>query len=141
MTYFIVFVGGLLLSAMQSLNGRLSVTLGAFGTSLVVHLIGGVLLAAAIVLVLRQKLRLWPMPWYLYGAGLLGIALVTCNSVVVALLGPALTSCLSISGQLFFSILLDHFGLLGMRKTRFDVRRLPALAVIAVGLVLVTAAS
>ena len=140
MIYFLVFVGGLMLSAMQSINGLLSGYLGLFGTSLAVHVVGGVLLAAFILLVLRQKIRLGPMPWYLYAAGIFGIALVTCNSFCIARLGAALTSCLSIAGQLIFSILMDHFGLLGMRRVRFDKRRLHALALIAVGLVIVTAA-
>ena len=42
MIYFLVFVGGLLLSSMQSLNGLLSGYLGLFGTSFAVHVIGGV---------------------------------------------------------------------------------------------------
>ena len=60
MIYFLVFVGGLLLSSMQSLNGLLSGYLGLFGTSFAVHVIGGVLLAAFILLrllVFRKKRR------------------------------------------------------------------------------------
>ena len=59
----------------------------------------------------------------------------------VARLGASLTTCLSIAGQLLFSIPIDHFGLLGMRRLRFDPKRLPALGLIAAGLALVTFAS
>ena len=36
-----------------------------------------------------------------------------------------------------YQSLLDHLGALGLRRTRFDPRRLPALGVILAGLVIV----
>lgn len=136
--YFLVFLAGVMLSLMQSFGGVLSGYIGLFGSSFVVHLIGGVLLIAYLAVILRQRIRLGPMPWYAYLAAVFGIALTTTNSYCVTRLGASLTTCLSVAGQLFFSILIDHFGLLGMRKRRFDPRRLPALGLILAGLALVT---
>ena len=137
MIQLLVILAGVLLSLMQSFGGVLSGYVGVFGTSLAVHLIGGILLIGYIVIVLRSRIRFGPMPWYVYLAALFGIALTTCNSYCVARLGASLTTCLSIAGQLFFPILIDHFGALGMRKTRFDPHRLPALLVIFAGLAIV----
>lgn len=133
----LVILAGVLLSLMQSFGGVLSGYVGIFGTSLAVHLIGGVLLAGYLVLLLHSRIRLGPMPWYIYFAAVFGIALTATNSYCVARLGASLTTCLSIAGQLFFSILIDHFGAMGIRRTRFDPRRLPALAVLGIGLFLV----
>ena len=141
MIYLLIFLAGVMLSLMQSFGGVLSGYVGLFGTSFAVHLIGGVLLAGYILLVLRRRIRFGPMPWYAYLAALFGIALTVVNSYCVAHLGASLTTCLSIAGQLFFSVLIDHFGLLGMRRLRFDPKRLPALGLIAAGLALVTFAS
>ena len=137
MIQLLVILAGVLLSLMQSFGGVLSGYVGVFGTSLAVHLIGGVLLAGYILTLLRSRIRLGPMPWYVYFAAVFGIALTAGNSYCVARLGASLTTCLSIAGQLFFSALLDHLGALGLRRTRFDPRRLPALGVILAGLVIV----
>lgn len=137
MIQILVILAGVLLSLMQSFGGVLSGYVGIFGTSLAVHLIGGILLAGYILIVLRTRIRLGPMPWYIYLAAVFGIALTATNSYCVARLGASLTTCLSIAGQLFFSILIDHFGALGIRRTRFDLRRLPPLLVLLGGLILV----
>lgn len=64
-------LAGMLQSGMQSLNGELQAHIGLFGASLTTHMIGGVLLAGYLLL-RRERIRLGPMPWYLYSAGLWG---------------------------------------------------------------------
>ena len=132
----LVFLAGALQSAMQSFNGVLQGYVGQFGTSLVTHVVGGALLLAYI-LGKREKVRLGPMPWYLYSAGFFGLIQVAGSSFCVMRIGPALTTCLSICGQLVQSILVDHFGWMGVRRVPFDKKRLPALAVIIVGILMV----
>ncbi len=132
----LVFLAGALQAAMQSLNGVLQGYVGQFGTSLVTHVVGGVLLITYIW-GRRRKIRLGPMPWYLYSAGLFGLVQVAGSSFCVMKIGPALTTCLSICGQLIQSILVDHFGWMGVRQVPFDKRRIPALAVILAGILVV----
>lgn len=137
MIYILVFAAGILMSAMQSFNGLLSDYIGLFGTSLSVHVVGGVLLILYIALVLRQRIKLGPMPWYLYSAGFFGLALVAFNSLCVSHIGIALTACLSIAGQLALSILMDHFGWMGVKRVPFQMKRIPCLLLILCGLLLV----
>lgn len=122
---------------MQSFNGILQGYVGLFGTSLVTHIVGALLLILYILLFRRQKIKLWPMPWHLYSAGFFGLVLVACTSLCVAQIGPALTTCLSICGQLGLSILMDHFGWMGVKQIRFEPKRIPCLLVILAGLLLV----
>ncbi len=132
----LVFLAGALQSAMQSFNGVLQGYVGQFGTSLVTHVVGGGLLIAYL-LGKKRRIRLGPMPWYLYSAGLFGLVQVAGSSFCVMKIGPALTTCLSICGQLIQSILVDHFGWMGVKRVPFDKRRIPALAVILVGILAV----
>lgn len=132
----LVFLAGALQSAMQSLNGVLQGYVGQFGTSLVTHVVGGLLLILYI-LGKRRKIKLGPMPWYLYSAGAFGLIQVAGSSFCVMKIGPALTTCLSICGQLTQSILVDHFGWMGVKRVPFDKKRLPALAVILTGILVV----
>lgn len=131
--YLLVFLAGALQTTMGSVNGVLQGYIGQFGVSLVTHVVGGGLLLGYL-LFKRQRLKLWPMPWYLYSAGFLGLIQVAATSLCMQKIGPALTTCLSIAGQLSQSILVDHFGWVGVRKTPFDKRRIPPLAVIVAGI-------
>lgn len=132
----LIFLAGVLQAGMQSFNGVLQGYVGQFGTSLVTHVVGGVLLIGYLLLQ-RKRIRLGPMPWYLYSAGFFGLAQVAGSSLCVMKIGPALTTCLSIFGQLTQSILVDHFGWVGVKRTPFDKKRLPALMTILMGLLIV----
>lgn len=132
----LVFLAGALQSAMSSLNGVLQGYVGQFGVSLITHVVGGVLLILYI-LGKRRKIKLGPMPWFLYSAGVFGLIQVAGTSLCVLKIGPAFTTCLSICGQLTQSILVDHFGWLGVKREPFEKRRIPALAVILAGILIV----
>lgn len=132
-----VFIAGVLQAVMQSFNGVLQGYVGLFGTSLMTHLVGGVLLILYIILIQKEKIRLWPMPIHLYSAGFFGLALVAASSLCVAQIGAALTTCLNISGQLVFSILIDHFGWMGVKQVRFKPKRSLCLLTILAGLLIV----
>lgn len=77
------------------------------------------------------------MPWYLYSAGIFGLVLVAFTSVSVSVIGAALTTCLSITGQIFCSIVIDHTGAFHLPKLRFNKKRIPCLLMILCGLVIV----
>ncbi|MGM9986456.1 MAG: DMT family transporter [Bacillaceae bacterium] len=141
MIYLFVFIAGVLMALMQSFNGVLSGYIGLYGTSFIVHLIGGVLLALYILIVLKQKIKLTPMPWYLYTAGIFGLILVAFTSLAISKIGVAFATCLSIAGQLFFSIIIDHFGLFGVKKVAFQKKRIPALLLIALSLIIINFAN
>lgn len=138
MTYFLVFLSGVLLAAMQSFNGKLSTSIGIYGTSFLVHLIGGILLAFYITVIKKEKIRLYPMPLYAYAGGIFGLILVSFTSLTIAHIGNVLTTVLTITGQIFLSILLDHFGLFGVQRNSFNVRRIPALCLILLGVLLIS---
>lgn len=136
--YFLVFLSGVLLACMQSFNGELSTTIGIYGTSFLVHLIGGILIVFYIKVMKKEKIKLAPMPLYVYCGGLCGLILVSFTSLTISHIGNVLTTCLSITGQIFLSILLDHFGLFGVQQVPFNSKRIPALIFVLVGVLLIS---
>lgn len=136
LTGILVLCAGALLSTMSSFNGVLQGYVGMFGVSLVTHVIGGALLIAWL-LIRRERIRLGPMPWYLYSAGIFGLIQVAGSSLCVMRIGPALMACLSVAGSISQSILVDHFGWLGMKREAFRAKRVPGLLVLAVGILIV----
>lgn len=137
MMYFLVFLSGVLLACMQSFNGQLSTVIGIYGTSFLVHLIGGILMVFYIKVIKKEKIRLAPMPLYVYTGGLCGLLLVSFTSLTISHIGNVLTTCLSITGQIFLSIVLDHFGLFNIQKNPFNIKRIPALLLIIAGILMI----
>lgn len=137
---FFTLIAGACQSAMASLNGMLTEHLGMFGMSLMVHAIGGILLILYLKFFVHEKLKITGMPWYLYSAGFFGIFLVASSSYCIGVLGVSVMTCLSVTGQLVISAVIDHFGWFGMPRIPFNKKRIPCFIMILTGLILVNIA-
>ncbi len=133
---FLVLLAGILQSAMMSFNGLLAESVSLWGVSLIVHVSGGVLLLLYILLFIRERITLRGMPWYLYSSGFFGVLLVSVSSYCVGILGAAVTTCLSVAGQLFISAVIDHYGLFHVPRVPFSPRRIPCFLMILAGIIL-----
>ncbi len=133
---FLVLLAGILQSAMMSFNGLLAESVSLWGVSLVVHASGGILLILYILLAVRKKVTLRGMPWYLYSAGFFGVLLVSVSSWCVGILGAAVTTCLSVAGQLCMSAVIDHYGMFHVPKVPFSPKRIPCFLMILTGILL-----
>lgn len=133
---FLVLLAGILQSAMMSFNGLLAESVSLWGVSLVVHASGGILLILYILLAVRKKVTLRGMPWYLYSAGFFGVLLVSVSSWCVGILGAAITTCLSVAGQLCMSAVIDHYGMFHVPKVPFSPKRIPCFLMILAGILL-----
>ena len=76
-------------------------------------------------------------PWYLWMGGLLGAIYVTCVIFVNQQQGVALTFALVVAGQIFISLLIDHFGLLGSFVRPISIPKIIGALLIIAGLVLI----
>lgn len=137
MIYLYVFLSGIFVACMQSFNGQLTSTIGMYGTSLVVHMIGGLVMLGYIKLVKRERIVWGPMPWYLYLGGLIGLVLVSFSSITISHIGNTLYTCFQTTGQVFLSIVLDHFGLFGIQQNSFNTKRIPGLLLILLGILII----
>ena len=127
-------VGGLI--ALQApINSGLGKAIGTFQAAFLSFAIGTVLLAAIAATArggLGQIAEVCDVSWHLLLGGILGACYVTSVLVTVRTLGAGGVTAATIAGQLTLSVIVDHFGWLG-------VARDPVSAVKVLGLVLLAA--
>ncbi|MFC9414565.1 DMT family transporter [Bacillus mobilis] len=132
-----VFIG-VLIAVMLPLNGILSELIGKYTASVVIHLVG--LIAVIFVLIInKNKIRFdKDIPLFLYSAGAIGVFTVLFNNISFSVLGASITIALSLLGQSIASIIIDHFGLLGMKVAKFEKKKLIGLCFISSGIIIMT---
>ncbi len=74
--------------------------------------------------------------WQLLG-GILGPGYVVILTLATPVIGIAMTMIGILAGQVFKSLVIDHFGLLGTPHRRIDGKRIIALVFIVIALALV----
>ena len=74
--------------------------------------------------------------WQLLG-GVLGPVYVVILTIATPTIGIALTMIGILAGQVFKSLIIDHFGLLGTPHRKINAKRIVALVFIIAALVLV----
>jgi bacterial/archaeal transporter family-2 protein len=76
-------------------------------------------------------------PWYLWLGGVIGAIFVGYITWVNQKQGMTLTFALVVSGQIFISLLMDHYGLLGSTIRTITLEKIIGVLLIIGGLVLV----
>lgn len=69
--------------------------------------------------------------------GLFGAFFVTTTALIVPRIGVALTFSLAIAGQTVVTLIVDHFGWLGVPEKPINLPRILGAALITVGVILV----
>jgi len=77
------------------------------------------------------------LPWYAWVGGLYGAIFVVAAAWAVPRLGVATTITLMVAGQLMISLVLDHFGALGVPAAPISLTRLAGVALVIGGVLLV----
>jgi bacterial/archaeal transporter family-2 protein len=76
-------------------------------------------------------------PWYIWLGGVLGAIFVGYITWVNQRQGVALTFALVISGQIFVSLLIDHYGLLGSAVRTITLEKIAGAILIIAGIILI----
>ena len=76
-------------------------------------------------------------PLVAWAGGILGAFFVASTVVLVPRLGVALTFSLIIAGQMLITLVIDHFGLLGVPVKEISIPRLVGVSLIIVGVILI----
>jgi bacterial/archaeal transporter family-2 protein len=129
---------GVLITIMILLNGVLSQKLGNYSSTFTIHLVGLILIS--IILIVRKSEISFnkDIPIYLYSGGFLGVFTILFNNISFNHLGASLTLALGLLGQSICSLILDHYGVLGMKVVKFKKEKLLGLIIIASGIVIMT---
>lgn len=76
-------------------------------------------------------------PWWVWTGGILGVVYVMGTVVVAPRLGAAALMGLLMGGLLVTSLVLDHFGLVGLPVNKVNAVRVAGAALLVVGAVLI----
>lgn len=134
----IVVAGGMGLSVEAGLLGPLGGEVGDLWATFSVFGVGA---ALTFLLMLffspRNSPSFFSQPsWQLLG-GVLGPVYVIILTVTTPAIGIAMTMIGILAGQVFKSLIIDHYGLLGTPHRKIDVKRIIALIFIIAALILV----
>lgn len=137
MNYIISLIVGAITSVMIFFNGSLSDGYGNLLSTVLIHL-AGLIAILLIMLIMRSRMKLPKgLPIYLYSAGFIGIGTVMLTNIAYLKLGVSLSLALGLLGQTIFSLLTDHFGLLGMKTIKVNPKKLIGLGIIGIGICII----
>lgn len=133
-----VIAGGMGLSVEAGLLGPLAGEVGDLWATFSVFGVGA---ALTVLLMLffspRHSPSFFTQPsWSLLG-GVLGPVYVVILTIATPVIGIAMTMIGILAGQVFKSLIIDHYGLLGTPHRKIDNKRIVALIFIIVALMLV----
>src|SRR5690242_14152813 len=139
---FLTLLTGALLPVQAILNTRLGKQTGgplmgallSFSVGLVCLLILNLAVNTSSAISLRPTTV---TPWYIWLGGFLGAIFVGYITWVNQQQGVALTFALVVSGQLFCSLIIDHFGLLGSAVRTITLEKILGAVLIIAGIVLI----
>ena len=77
------------------------------------------------------------LPWHSWIGGLYGAVFVAAAAFATPRLGVASTIVLMVAGQMALSLILDHFGFMGVPKQPIDWGRLAGVGLIVCGVLLI----
>jgi len=137
----IAVLGGAMMASQGAINALLAKRLEHPLQSAVVSFAVGSVALVVVCLLMRVGTPAWSslaeMPWYLWTGGLIGAVFVTAMIILTPRLGSSVTISCVIAGQIFASVILDHFGLLGLPTIRINAERIIGIVLLIAGVFLI----
>ena len=137
----VCLVAGALMPLQAGVNAQLARWVGHPVTASLVSFAVGTLALFVYSLALRPQLpsaaALAAAPWWVWAGGLLGGVFVTAAAAFAPRLGAATFISITIAGQMFVSILLDHFGLVGFASRPATAPRLLGALLLVAGVLMI----
>ncbi|HOP10082.1 MAG TPA: DMT family transporter [Oscillospiraceae bacterium] len=125
---------GMIVAVMVAVNGGLTTQYGVFGAAVIIHIIGSAF--AFLLLIVKRQPIAFPqkITWWLYTGGAIGVLTTAFYNFAYGKISLTGIVALGLLGQTVTSLLIDNFGLFGMRKYPFKKSTLIGLAFAAVGI-------
>lgn len=134
-------VAGLVLPIQAGLNARMAKNIGhpIFATtiSFMVGTISLIAYSIAARLPTDQLKNFTQASWSEWIPGALGAFYVAATVILVPKLGAALTFALIIAGQMIISVILDHYGLIGIPLKQVSMGRIAGILLLIIGVILI----
>lgn len=133
MYYLASLLIGILVAVMITANGGLTALYGVYSATVIIHIVGMILISS-IILLRREKPFAETNPWYLYIGGVIGVITTVSNNYAFGKVSVSAILAIGLFGQSVAGVLVDQFGLCGMRKHPFRARQIPGLLLVAGGI-------
>jgi transporter family-2 protein len=130
---------GCLMPMQAAINSRLRPVVGGPIPAAFVSITVSAFTMAAVMIASRTPLPTPGKggPWWVWTGGLLGVTLVIATLGLVSRLGAAFLFALIVVGQMLASVVMDHYGLLGVDRQEVSLLRLVGVALLLAGVVLI----
>ena len=141
--YLNILVGlgvGALVVIQGGMNSRVTMALGGTAPATLINFIIGALFLLAVMIVTGTITSLHGIsqaPRWTLRAGVAGVLLVMGTAFLIPRIGAAHTVALLVVGQALTSLIVDHFGLLGMPVIQISMARVLGCGLLAIGAILV----
>lgn len=132
----IAAVSGIAMAIQGSLNSVVGKATGLLEATLIVHILGAATAAVLLFLVRQgpgELAQTWQVPWWAYLGGPAGVVIVYGVVASIPRVGVALATTAIIVGQVSMAMLIDQFGLFGLKEIPFTWWKVVGLALLAVG--------
>lgn len=134
----LMVAGGVAVALQPSINARLAEKTGYLQAATISFAVGTLVLLLISLSTRQGSFRkISEVDWWQLSGGLFGAFFVTMTIVGVPRIGTTAVLALTIVSQLVAGLLMDHYGLFGMRGIPVDFKRLLGVTLLLVGVALI----
>jgi bacterial/archaeal transporter family-2 protein len=143
-TYFYILLAlaaGAMMPTQAATNNKMALTVGSPVLSAFISFFVGTVALFVYVLIsgvsMANLSSIKEAPAIAWVGGLLGAFFVTAAVILVPRLGVAMTFSLVIAGQMIVTLIIDHFGLLGVPVKEVSLARIGGILLITAGVIVI----
>jgi bacterial/archaeal transporter family-2 protein len=140
--YLLPLVAGIAMSVQSGVNGQLRAALGQPLMAAFLSFLSGTLTLLLLLVITRTPLpglqQLGGIEWFKFTGGVLGVMVVTFVILSVHQVGASNMFVLIVAGQLLTALLMDHYGILGLRINPVSFQKIAGMLLVVAGAYLVT---
>ena len=134
----LIACGGIAVAIQPSINARLAQKTGFLEAATISFAVGTLALLLVSLLSGQGSFRrIAEVPWWQLSGGFFGAFFVTMTIVGVPRIGTTAVLALTIASQLTAGMVMDHYGVFGMRGIPVDGKRIIGIALLLIGVFLV----
>ncbi|MEM9532862.1 MAG: DMT family transporter [Pseudomonadota bacterium] len=137
----LLVLAGIALPFQPAVNAMLAARIGSGQAAAMVNFLGGAAALGLLITLARQwstvaGASLTGIPWWMFCGGAIGALVVYASLLAVPLIGTAALVGILVTAQMITSVVIDHFGWMGIAQQPIDLRRLLGATLLLVGVYL-----
>jgi len=135
--YLLPIIAGVAMSIQSGINAQLRVAIQHPLLAAFISFIGGTLALGILLLFSKQTIPGMTVysgiEWYKFIGGFLGAFIVFVALISVQEIGASNMFVLIVAGQLLTAVMMDHFGILGMRTNPISIQKILGILLVIAG--------